>query len=413
MTYRELLARLYATRRFGVRFEIERVSRLLDRLDRPERAFRRIARIGGTNGKGSTVAFAEALVRRGGARTGAFTSPHLSRLAERFRVDGEPVDDAEVQRAGEAVFAAVDASDETITFFEQVAAMALVVFARAGVEVAILEVGMGGRLDATNAVSADVSAVTGVALDHQQFLGDTLAEIAREKAGIFETGKVAVIGGAGEAAGEGVLVEQARRAGAEVVIAPDGVSEHWKLGLAGGFQRANAACAVAVAQRLVSLDEAAIREALAATRCPGRFDRVALDPVTIVDGAHNPHAARAIAAEVDPDTCVIAVGAGKDAAGVVGPLIAGARRVFATEAPPADRLLAAAEVGKVCRRVSPTAEVRVEPDPGRAIDQARAGARGPVLIAGSLFLAGAARRHLCADPSDPVFLADPGNLPTL
>jgi len=404
MTYAELLARLYGTRRLGVKFELERVRRVLERLGDPAASLGRIAQIGGTNGKGSTAAFVEALLRRAGARTGVFTSPHLSRFAERFRVDGSPAGEAEILAAGERVFAA--SQDVELTFFEQATAMALVVFDRAGVEVAVLEVGLGGRLDATSAVDADVAAVTGVALDHQQFLGDTLAEIALEKAAIFRVGRPAVVGRCGEPEGVELLVARAEEIGARVIRAPAEPSLECALGLAGDHQRANAACALVIAEQLIELDDVMRAEALAAARCPGRMEVVADAPRTVVDGAHNPQAARVVAAQVEPDTCVIAVTGGKDLDALVAPLVAGVRRVFATEAG-ADRAVPAAEVAAAARRANSGATVVAEPHPARALDLARAQAGGVVLVAGSLFLAGLARQHLCGDAADPLVLTDP------
>jgi dihydrofolate synthase/folylpolyglutamate synthase len=409
MTYAQLLARLYGTRRFGVKLGLDRVEKALVRLGDPAAAFGVVVQIGGTNGKGSACAFTEALLTRAGVRTGVFTSPHLSRLAERYRVGGVPADDADVLRAGETVLDAL--GDADLTFFELATLIGLVVFERAGVEAAVLEVGMGGRLDATTAVRADVTAVTGVALEHQQYLGDTLEAIAREKAGIFRRGVPAVIGQSGEPEAVPVLEQAAGAAGAPIVRAALSPPADWSLGIGGAHQPSNAATALAIAAQTVDLDVAARREALAAARCPGRLEVVAESPRTFVDGAHNPHGARAVAPQVAADVCVIAVSKGKDTAAIVAPFASRARLVIATEAGVDDRGVPAAEVGEAARAATPAPEVEVDPEPRRAIDRARAVARGDVLIVGSLFLAGVARQHLCGDASDPVFLSDPVNLP--
>ncbi|RMH36346.1 MAG: bifunctional folylpolyglutamate synthase/dihydrofolate synthase [Deltaproteobacteria bacterium] len=400
--YRAVLDRLYRARRAGVRFDLDRVRALLERLGAPQAKVGRIARIGGTNGKGSAVAFAEAIARASGLRTGAFTSPHLSRFAERFRIDGAPAADDAVADAAERVFAA---AGDRYTFFELATAIALCAFADAGVDVALLEVGMGGRLDATNAVSADVSAVTGVALDHQAYLGTTLAAIAREKAGIFEPGRPAIVGRCGEPAGEPLLEIAARQAGARLIRAPASTPGDWPLGLAGAHQRANAAVAVEVVRALAAPDAAAIRAGLAAARWPGRLERIADDPPVVVDGAHNPHAARAIAGEVAYDVLVLGAARDKDIAGIAAPLVARARAVVCTEAGPADRAAPAAQVAAAAARAG-AAPVEVEPDPRRAVDRARARAHTGVLVAGSLFVVGAVRRHLLDEPADPIDCAE-------
>ncbi|MBZ0238513.1 MAG: bifunctional folylpolyglutamate synthase/dihydrofolate synthase, partial [Deltaproteobacteria bacterium] len=193
--YRALLDRLFAARRAGIMLGLERVREVLARLDHPERRLGQIAHIGGTNGKGSTAAMVAALARYAGKKTALYTSPHLASLRERFVIDGEPAgEDAVVAAAAKVAAAGGDA----LTFFEQVTLTAFVLFADAGVELSVIEVGLGGRLDATNVLEADVAAVTGVAMDHEAMLGKTLREIAAEKAGIWKPGQRAIIGMSGE-----------------------------------------------------------------------------------------------------------------------------------------------------------------------------------------------------------------------
>ncbi|HUH03231.1 MAG TPA: hypothetical protein VML75_14640, partial [Kofleriaceae bacterium] len=211
----ELTRRLYEARRGGVKLELDRTRRLLAQLGDPQRRFACV-QIGGTNGKGSTAAFVEAICRQAGVRVGLFTSPHLTRLNERFRIDGRDLDDPQLLRAGAEVEAAVDVmgpADEP-TFFERVTALALVAFADAGVELAVLEVGLGGRYDSTSAVDRRVVAITGVALDHQLYLGDTLAAVAAETAGAIARGQRVVIGCSGEPEAVPMLIAAAEAAGA-------------------------------------------------------------------------------------------------------------------------------------------------------------------------------------------------------
>jgi dihydrofolate synthase/folylpolyglutamate synthase len=408
-----LLGRLYAARRAGVVLGLERVERCLEALGHPEQRPGMRVHIGGTNGKGSTVAFVEAICRAAGQRTGRFTSPHLVHFAERFVIDGEPAPDDLIVAAGEAVAAA---GGDGLTFFEQVTAMGLWMFAAAGVDTAILEVGLGGRLDATNAVPAEIAAVTGVALDHQDLLGATLEAIAAEKAGIFKPGQRVVIGRAGEPEAVPWLARAAAAVGAAAVTVVDApVPPDWPLGLGGSHQRDNAACALAIARHLADLghlpdDEALWRQGLARAWFPGRLEPVA--PGVILDGAHNPHGAGALSRAMQdlprPLVLVLAVSRDKDVAGIVSALAGRAGAVVAT-AYGQERALPAAELAAIVRAVAPSVLCTDAPDCAAALDQARAlaGPGGTVLVAGSLFLVGEARQALRGERPDPVPLSDP------
>lgn len=409
MTLAELARRLYAARRAGVKLDLGRMRRLLAVLGHPERG-RAVAIIGGTNGKGSTVAFTAAVARAAGRRVGAFTSPHLSRLAERFAVDGVSIDDDAVLAAGRRVEAAVPGvgADEP-TFFERVTAMSLVAFETAGVDLVLLEVGLGGRFDATNAVDADVRCVTGVALDHQDYLGDTLADIAREKAGIFAAGRPAIIGRAGLAEGVALLRGHAEAcAAAPIVVIDDdavGALADTPLGLAGSYQRANAACALAVIDALgVTADPAARRRGLAAARLPGRLEQ--LDHEVSADAAHNPHAAAALARELAaPVVLVIGVSADKDLAGIAEALAPRADAVVATRSRNS-RALAPDRIAAAFRAVDGALDVTCVDSVADAIAAAR-GRGAPVLVCGSLFVVGEAREACGLARPDELELADP------
>jgi dihydrofolate synthase/folylpolyglutamate synthase len=267
--------------------------------------------VGGTNGKGSCVAMLEAMLRAGGYRVGTYASPHLLRFNERIRVDGAEVDDRTLCRAFEAVESA--RGEVSLTYFEHVTLAAFWVFARAALEVMVLEVGLGGRLDAVNVLDADVAVVTTVDLDHQEWLGPDRDSIGREKAGIFRSGRPAVFGGEDPPAG---LFDAADRIGARLLLfgrdfrvtLRDGGWDFEGFGrrrpglplpaLRGSFQVRNAAAAVAalesVADRL-PLSTVALREGLLSVRLPGRFE-VHPGPVTLIfDVAHNPEAARGLA----------------------------------------------------------------------------------------------------------------------
>lgn len=417
MTYRALLSWLYGARRAGVKLELSRMEACLARLGQPQRQLAAIAQVAGTNGKGSTAAFLEAALGAAGVVTGVFSSPHLLRFAERFRVRGEPVSEALLCAAGARVRAADEG--EQLTFFERATAMAAVALAEAGAEVAIFEVGLGGRLDATTAIGADVAAVTGVALDHQAYLGDTLTAIAGEKGAIFRRGQRAVIGCSGEPAAVPVLRAWAERAEVgSLEIVDEGRVGDVPLGLVGEHQRANAACALAMAESLAALgvvkdEPGAFAAGLSRAELAGRLQHIADAPAIWVDGAHNPHAASALARALGalgdgPVIAVCGTAADKDIAGVVAPVAAICDGFIATCAdnPRAASPEAIAEAGRLA---NPRLKVTSCPQVARAIERARelATPRGTVIVYGSLLVCGEAIAHVTGAPRDPVILTDP------
>jgi dihydrofolate synthase/folylpolyglutamate synthase len=387
VTYAELLSRLYAARRFGMKLGLDRIRAVLDQLGAPDRRLGKVVHVGGTNGKGSTVAMIAALAESGGARVATYTSPHLSSLRERITIDGQLASEDAIVAAAERVYSC----DGELTFFEIITAIALQLIAEARVDVTVLEVGLGGRLDATNAVAADVAVVTGVARDHEAILGDTLEAIAREKAGIFKPGQRAVIGISGEPETVPVLIEAAPHAR---------VVEHAadvRLALAGEHQRRNAAAALAAIEELGVPHDPAV---LARVTVPGRFEQVR---DLILDGAHNPHGARALAATLREQgirpVLVIAVSSDKDASAIAAALAPEARAVIATRyqqerALPPEQLASA------------FGGCEIAPDLAAALARARA-LGGPVLVAGSLFVVGEVRALELGAPADPIALADP------
>jgi dihydrofolate synthase/folylpolyglutamate synthase len=414
--YAALLARLFAARRAGVVLGLDRIDELLARLGRPERRIGAVVHVGGTNGKGSTAAFVASALAAAGLRVGVYSSPHLATLRERVMLAGAMVSEAALVAAAEQVAAA---GGDQLTFFEQITAMALVAMAGAGLDASVLEVGLGGRLDATNAVAAPVAVVTGVALDHQDMLGSTLEAIAGEKAGIFKAGQHVVIGASGEPAAVPLLRAAAVAAGAAAITVIDDAAiaaVPAALGLAGAHQRANAAAALAAfdalaAAGLVRIPDEARRAGLAAARHPGRLETVATTPRVVLDGAHNPHGARALAAAIAtmperPRVLVLAVSADKDVAGVVDALAGAVDAVVATRYGQPRALEPAALAAVVAARgVAVEAAADVPAALARARD--RAGAGGVVVVAGSLFAVGEARVHLLGVPADPYLVTDP------
>lgn len=250
----------------------------------------------GTNGKGSVSAFLESVLRAAGRRTGLFTSPHLIRFNERIRVCGDAIPDESISAGLEALRMLTDGWDPHPTFFELTFALALDWFERAGATWIVLETGMGGRLDSTNCITPVVSIITPVAMDHEQWLGNTLSQIATEKAGIIKPG-VPVVSAAQHPETAAVLREAAEAANSSLVFVDDPcvyLPADIPLPLAGAHQRHNAALAVAALQAAgIFLPSEIIREGLAATRWPGRFELLENGRI-ILDGAHNPHGAETL-----------------------------------------------------------------------------------------------------------------------
>ena len=429
--YHEALAALAARGRFGIRLGLGRTRALLAALGDPQLAVRG-ALVAGTNGKGSVLALAGSVLRAAGLRVGETPKPHLVSYRERVVIDGHPIGIDDFTRHVEAVLAVADRvarrHDEP-TEFELLTALVFRHFAESGIDVALVEVGLGGRLDATHAWDGGVAAVTNVALDHTDRLGSTIAAIAREKAAIIERGDIAVTGADGEALA--IIRRRARRVGAplaEVGPAPllgwdrDGLTVELprlgptRVGLRGRHQAANVAVADAVldaldAAGIATADEDARRRGYETAVWPGRLELLTVDGAEILlDGAHNPAGAAALAEALDdlrphlapgPLTLVVGAMADKDVDGIIAALAASsslggatviATSVDAARAMPADELAA-----RWRRTTSPIAEVVAEPDPIAALDRARRRG-GPTVVAGSLYLVGAIRGHLVDDP---------------
>jgi dihydrofolate synthase / folylpolyglutamate synthase len=430
MTYQEALAELSARGRFGVRLGLGRTRALLAELGHPERTVRG-ALVGGTNGKGSVLALADAALRAAGHHVGTTPKPHLVTYRERVCIDGRPISADDFSRLVAEVLPIADRVARRHgqpTEFELLTAVVFARFAEARPDVALVEVGLGGRLDATHAWDGGVAAITNVALDHMDRLGSTVTAIAREKAAIIERGDQAVTGARGD--GLVVIRRRARRLGVPLTeVAPppilgwdrDGIDVDLprlgptRVGLRGRHQAENAATADAVldaleAAGIATVPEEARRAGYANATWPGRLElvRVAGHDV-LLDGAHNPAGAAALATALDdlrpylePGTLtlVTATMADKDVDGLIAAL-AGARalaaaRIVATTLP-GSRAVPAEALAERWRRLGPGAGVRAEGDPETALTQALDG-DGPVVVAGSLYLVGVARARLVDDP---------------
>jgi dihydrofolate synthase/folylpolyglutamate synthase len=319
MSYSEAIRFLYDLQVFGMKLGLENALRLAALAGNPQHRLRFI-HVAGTNGKGSTCAMLEGIYRAAGCRVGLFTSPHLVSFAERIQVDRRLVGESEVARLVEEMRALVqggDFPDAPPTFFEVVTVMALQYFARQGCDLVIWETGLGGRLDATNIVTPLASVITNIQLDHQKWLGETVAEIAREKAGIIKP-NIPVITTAADPAALEVISQTARARAAPLTILTgrDAEIRDYEIGLCGGHQRTNAALALAVVRALrecLPVADAAIRAGLKEVQWAGRLQRVerADGQIILLDGAHNPAGAQSLAAALPGMTPPGGAGAGR------------------------------------------------------------------------------------------------------
>lgn len=398
----------------GMDFRLERLEPVLARLGRPELSFPAI-HVAGTNGKGSTAAMLHAIYVRGGYRTGLYTSPHLLSFTERVRIGDSRISESDVVVLAEEVQGAAAAVGVDLTFFEIATLMAFLEFQRKGVDLAIVETGLGGRLDATNVVRPLVSVITSIGLEHCEILGDTLEAIASEKAGIIKPGAVVVTGP--------LPVEAAAVVEARVAI--DGTrwlryghdfddrllrefdSDGDGVALAGSHQRQNASVALAVVRALeprFPVPASAIAEGLRTVRWPGRLETVSRAPLTIVDGAHNPHAVDVLASALEvialphPRVLVFGVMADKDWRSMLTRLV-----------PLFDRVVTVPVSNRRALEPSRTLAVASDLRPSEAASSAVEGLRrarelagpdGAIVVTGSIFLIAEIYRE-CGGGEDP------------
>jgi dihydrofolate synthase/folylpolyglutamate synthase len=413
---------LFSLEQIGIKLGLDQIRALLGELGRPDHAFPSLI-IAGTNGKGSVTAMVERGLRAAGYRTGRYTSPHLLNIEERFAIDGQTISTAEFDALASRIQSASAALPSPPSFFEATTALALEAFRDAGVDIAVLEVGLGGRLDATNAVEAVAVAITAIDYDHQAYLGDTIEAIAGEKAGVIKRDRLVVLGENTETV-RGVIADVAMRQNARLVYAPDDVTteavmtggrlittiatprETYRdvhLRLRGRHQIANAVVATRLLEELAaagqfSVPAAAIRTALEDVEWPGRLEwRQWHEHDVLIDGAHNPAGARALAdyvREAFPGRVPVVVGAMRDKhiAGMIAALAPVASAfIFTTATSP--RAATPDEMAATCRLVATDIPVESVLSPMDAI--ALAAARGnPVVVAGSLYLAGEIRPKL-------------------
>jgi len=392
----------------GRKFDLTTITALLEALDHPERRFASV-HVAGTNGKGSVCAMVECAARAAGWRTGLYTSPHLQRFQERIRIAGDEIDDAALGTAATRVREAAERLEtegklaRPPAFFEAATAVGFCAFAAAGVELAVVEVGLGGRLDATNVIMPKLAVITALGMDHEAYLGSSLGEIAGEKAGILKPGVGAAISAPQLPEARAVLRATAEAAGVGLEFVERAAIEAApRTRLLGDHQRENAAVAAAVCRGLeahgFAVPEAAVAAGLENVRWPGRLEQISSAPDVFLDGAHNPLAARALAAYLDQrggEPPVLIFGAMRDKAveEICEALFPRARAVVLT-APRQARALApealAGACGSFARRCEIAADYRAALARARKI-AAEAPPTTAIFVTGSLYLVGEAR----------------------
>lgn len=421
MTYQETLTHIYGLARFGMKPGLERIRTTLHALSDPQDAVQTI-HVAGTNGKGSTAAFLTSILRAGGHKTGLFTSPHLIAFPERIRLDDREVSENDVVYLADRV---LSVAPPGTTFFEIVTAMAYLFFAEKGAELAVMEVGMGGRFDATNIASGVLSIITPIDLDHAEYLGNTLGLIAREKAGVVKAGRPVVCSSQVTEAGE-VIRQQCLELGSPFYQDGHDFSATWESngisysgiewtmhalqpGIPGRYQAMNLATAICAVELLkqqgVDLSPENVRSGAEQAFWPGRMELFAGPPRVLLDGAHNPAGAKALAgALVDFTRKAVILVAGivgdKDAEGILEPLLPLANIVI-TVSPSVPRGLGSAELAEQCRSLGHQAIDAGGIAKGLEMALNLAHPEDLILVCGSLFVVGEARATLLSQAFEP------------
>ena len=411
LTYKEALAWLYSLQRFGIKLGLENIRRLLDELSRrgdlqfahgglETAAPWKVIHVAGTNGKGSVCAMIDSICRAQGCRTGLFTSPHLVTFRERIRVNGEMISEDTVAGVLTIIRNLIADWDPHPTFFEVTTALALKYFADTRIDVAILETGLGGRLDATNAVQSDVSVITTIDFDHEKWLGNTLVEIASEKAGIIKP-EVPVVSALQRPDAEKVIRARAAECNAPLEFITT-LYDATPISLPGSYQKQNAALAIAALRTVrIEIDDESIAHGLVTVNFPARFQR--WDKRTIIDGAHNPAAACVLVKtwrEVCDDqkaTLILAVLSDKNLRGICEALAPIADSVLLPGVR-SQRAAGPEALANVLANITSSLPYSITPSVAQALKLARS-KPNPILITGSLHFAGEVLAHLRGEPA--------------
>ena len=415
MPLTDVLEKLYSRRRFGILPGVARVGKLLERLGHPEKQFRTI-HVVGTNGKGSTSAFLSSILCCTGQRVAQFSSPHLIRFTERFRINGK---EYAAEKLADKLKVVLEAAPEEATFFEITTALAAFIFSEEQIDIAVMEAGMGGCSDATAAFSGELTILTPIALDHTGYLGTTVKEIAREKAGIIEPGTLVI--SAEQAAPARQSIEEQCRAGSCLLkTAGKDFSASWnhdgtldycgmgrtltKLipGITGRYQSVNAAVALAAAEVLetggMSITTSAFKDGIAAAHWPGRMELVPGAPRLLLDGAHNPAGAAALAEALQDYSysrllMVTGVCDDKDIGEIYAPLTALADSIY-TVTPAIERALKDVDLSRFFQERGIASRPCGSVVAGVCKARSEASAEDLIVVCGSLFVVGEVKAWL-------------------
>ena len=424
MQYKETLTYLFGLQKFGIKFGLTNISHLLQLLGNPHERLKAI-HIAGTNGKGSTAATLASIMQKAGYRVGLYTSPHLVYFTERIRINGREIDESKVVELTERIKFTVQSSElreelSKITFFEFTTAMAILYFMEEGVDIAVMETGMGGRLDATNVINPLVSIITNISIEHKEFLGDTIEAVAYEKGGIIKEG-IPLITGVEQPSAFQVIEKICGEKGAPLYrlwrdfsflkkganrLSYNGIDEGFDdltLNLAGSHQFSNASMAIASVELLrengFTISNEAIYGGLADVAWPGRLETVSQNPKIILDGAHNPAGAEALAKviadelEFDRLFLILGIMADKDIEGIISPLASLADEVILSR-PEYERASPASALLPMAKKYNNNSTAFEALKEAIAYARSRAAVDDLIIISGSLFTVGEARALL-------------------
>ena len=416
----DLLEELYKLKRIGIKLGLERIRKLLDKLGNPQSSYK-IIHVGGTNGKGSVCRIISSILQEGGYTVGLFTSPHLIHLRERFVVNGEEIKDDELLDVLKVVLNAAKKMDEKPTFFEISTAIAFEFFRRKEVDFAVVEVGMGGRYDATNVVSPIISIITNVAIDHSEYLGNNIEDITKEKAGIIKDGTPVITSATGKALD--VIDRIARKKHAELIsgngrwerrdfglngqrFVVHGIFRDYELEtpLLGRFQGENITLAVLAIEKLqmmgVFLPDGCIERGVRNASNPGRMELVSTNPKILLDGAHNVGAIKALIESLEDfpyNDLILVLGilSDKDINGMIKEIAPLAKHIITTM-PKSDRACESEELVEIVKKHNPVCKVYSTKNVREAISKAKEISKPDdlICITGSLYTVGEARAIL-------------------